>query len=73
VLYTHSFSTQLFAIQLIDSVISISVIFKFYKTIAVLDENFTKFAIAAEESFNIALLHSVGQSTDVNTSPHGIN
>ena len=44
----------------------------YHKPIAVLDENFTKFTIAAEETFDITLLHSVGKSTNVNASSHGI-
>jgi len=69
-LHRHSFTTQFFAIQFIDSVIGISVIFKFHKAIAVLDENFTQLTIAAEKTFNISLLHSVWEATNVDASSH---
>lgn len=72
-LHRHSFSTQFLSIQLVNGIVSITVIFKFHKAVTVFDENFAKFAIAAEESFNIAFLHSVGKSTNVNASSHGIN
>jgi len=69
-LHRHSFTTQLFAIQFIDGVISISIIFKFHKAIAILDENFTQLAIAAEKTLNVSLLHSVWEATNVDTSSH---
>ena len=42
----------------------------YHKAIAIFDENFTQLAIATEKSFNISLLHSVWEATNVNTSSH---
>jgi len=42
----------------------------YHKAIAVLDENFTQLTIATEKTFNISLLHSVWEATNVNASSH---
>jgi len=54
-LYNHSFSHEIFTVQVVHSVISISVIFKINKTEAIFQVDFTEVAISFEEPFDISL------------------
>jgi len=66
----YSFSKKLLAIELIHGIISISVVIKFNKAIAILDENITETTVAFEKFLKVSFLGAVWKPTDIDPCPY---
>jgi len=54
-LYNDSFSTEGFTIQVIDSIVRVSGIFKLHKSISILEDDFSYSSVALKELLYITI------------------